>query len=458
MKRFSLSRKALITASAAFLLTVGLWQANAQSVKNQAQFDEAVNAYEAGDYILAFKTWLPLAYEEDPAAQRNLAHLYRMGLGVKQDFAKAADWYRKAAELGLARAQANLANMYLRGQGVEKNASEAAQQGHTISQYNMGLIYEHGLGTDADDVEAVKWYYLASKSGHAKALSKRALLISKNAPPELARLITGKKPATELAQAAVAPAVSPQPAPATDVTQKSTATPPADDTVQVAAAAATQNTDKSPATHNAALPPKRPDAVLAELPTPKLPPAEAARSTVDAELPAPQSRGLLTTLKSLFSPGQTEQADTGDSDRRGGATPAPVDDSSTNAQIAAVTPTAPEANSETQTAPVKPIPVVPVSSILDAGLIAYRARDYRTALTNWLPLAQQGNDNAQFFVGGLYADGAGVPRDVVRAHVWWSLEAATGHDTATQFLENLKLEMEPDQIVAASLLAKSFDK
>ena len=55
MKRFSLSRKALITASAAFLLTVGLWQANAQSIKNQAQFDEAVNAYEAGNYILAFK-------------------------------------------------------------------------------------------------------------------------------------------------------------------------------------------------------------------------------------------------------------------------------------------------------------------------------------------------------------------------------------------------------------------
>ena len=113
---------------------------------------------------------------------------------------------------------------------------------------------------------------------------------------------------------------------------------------------------------------------------------------------------------------------------------------------------------EGQTGEVTPVAVVPVSSILDAGLIAYRARDYRTALTNWLPLAQQGNENAQFFVGGLYADGAGVPRDVVRAHVWWSLAATSGHDAATQFLGNLKLEMEPDQIIAASLLAKNFDK
>ena len=112
---------------------------------------------------------------------------------------------------------------------------------------------------------------------------------------------------------------------------------------------------------------------------------------------------------------------------------------------------------ETAATPVKPVSVVPVSSILDAGLIAYRARDYRTALTNWLPLAQQGNDNAQFFVGGLYADGAGVPRDVVRAHVSWSLASASGHETAVQFLENLKIEMEPDQIVAASLLAKNFN-
>ena len=215
MKRFSHAKKALVTVAAAFLLTVGVWQANAQSVKNQPQFDEAVNAYEVGDYILAFKTWLLLAYEDDPAAQRNLGHLYRMGLGVKQDFAKAADWYRKAAELGLARAQANLANMYLRGQGVEKDAAaaarwfnEAAQQGHTISQYNLGLIYEHGLGTDADDVEAVKWYYLASKGGHAKALSKLALLISKNAPPELAQLITGEKPTTDVAQRTPAPVTS----------------------------------------------------------------------------------------------------------------------------------------------------------------------------------------------------------------------------------------------------------
>ena len=476
MRRFSLGMRALISAFV-FVLIVGLWQANAQSIANQAKFNEAVAAYEAGDYLIAFKTWLPLAYEDDPAAQRNLGHLYRMGLGVKQDFAKAADWYRKAAELGLARAQANLANMYLRGQGVERDAAEAgrwfsaaAEQGHIISQYNLGLIYEHGLGTDANDVEAVKWYYLASKGGHAKALSKLALLISKNAPPELARLITGQEKSTELAEkapaAVVAPSTNPRP-----VTHAAAANPTAQKpsgTSSSSAVPQAADANGTPATHSAALPPKQAAQELAQLPTPKLPPAgassagasEAANSSVR---PGEQTGGILSTLKTIFGSSQNQKSaqDLATADRESVAVvdnaPSPPDGTDrSNTKPTEVAAVAAAVSPPAQPSPVEPVPVVPVSSILDAGLIAYRARDYRTALTNWLPLAQQGNDNARFFIGGLYADGAGVPRDVVRAHVWWSLAAASGHSTAVQFLENLKLEMEPDQIIAASLLAKNF--
>ncbi|MDA0261372.1 MAG: hypothetical protein O3A21_04145, partial [Proteobacteria bacterium] len=370
----------------------------------------------------------------------------------KQDFAKAAEWYLKAAELGLARAQANLANMYLRGQGVDKNATEAARwfsasakQGHTISQYNLGLIYEHGLGIDADDVEAVRWYYLASKSGHAKALSKLALLIAKNAPPELARLITGEEASTQTA--ANTPAKSkPREVAAvtsTDEQQESPAPPPPSE------ASAANPSATATTTHSAALPPKQP-LQLAELPRPDLPPTGSGRVTpvnppvsdktpADNALAAGQAGGIFTTLKSLFSASQPTQSSTDDEAVR----------------VNSAMETAARAD-EPVTGSVQPIAVVPVSSILDAGLIAYRARDYRTALTNWLPLAQNGNENAQFFIGGLYADGAGVQRDVVRAHVWWSLAAASGHGTATKFLENLKLEMEPDQVVAAGLFGEDL--
>ena len=153
----------------------------------RADFADAVRAYEAGDYASAFAEWLPLAERGDPAAERNIGHLYRMGWSVRQDFEEAARWYRRAAEKGFARAQANLANMYLRGQGLESDHAEAVEwfrraalQGHAVAQYNLGLMYENGLGVERSDAKAMGWYHLASQSGHRRAQDKLALLIAKS--------------------------------------------------------------------------------------------------------------------------------------------------------------------------------------------------------------------------------------------------------------------------------------
>ena len=153
----------------------------------RAGFAEAVRAYEAGDYATAFAEWLPLAEGGDPAAERNIGHLYRMGWSVPQDFEEAADWYQRAAEKGFARAQANLANMYLRGQGRARDYAmavewfrRAALQGHAVAQYNLGLMYENGLGAEQSDAKAMGWYHLASRTGHRRAEDKLALLIAKS--------------------------------------------------------------------------------------------------------------------------------------------------------------------------------------------------------------------------------------------------------------------------------------
>jgi len=59
----------------------------------------------------------------DASAQTRLAdHCLSVG-----DFAKAVDWYRKAATHGELEAQLSLASCYLAGQGVEKNPLEAAR-------------------------------------------------------------------------------------------------------------------------------------------------------------------------------------------------------------------------------------------------------------------------------------------------------------------------------------------
>ena len=49
-------------------------------------FTNGIAAYDSGEYAIAQEVWRPLRHSGDPAAQPNLAHLFRMGLGVAQDF------------------------------------------------------------------------------------------------------------------------------------------------------------------------------------------------------------------------------------------------------------------------------------------------------------------------------------------------------------------------------------
>ncbi len=50
-------------------------------------------------------------------------------------------------------------------------------------------------------------------------------------------------------------------------------------------------------------------------------------------------------------------------------------------------------------------------SIYQEGYDAYNRGDYDTALKEWRPLAEQGNEAAQANLGFMYAKGQGVPQD-----------------------------------------------
>ena len=47
--------------------------------------------------------------------------MYQNGRAVPKNYREAANWYRKAALQGYAKAQHNLGNLYVIGQGVPKN-------------------------------------------------------------------------------------------------------------------------------------------------------------------------------------------------------------------------------------------------------------------------------------------------------------------------------------------------
>jgi hypothetical protein len=66
--------------------------------------------------------------------------MYANGEGVKQDYLRAAEWYRKAAEQGLREAQ-----------------------------YALGFMYEEGQGLAKDRGQAVRWLELAAAQGEVRA-------------------------------------------------------------------------------------------------------------------------------------------------------------------------------------------------------------------------------------------------------------------------------------------------
>jgi len=65
-----------------------------------------------------------------------------------------------------------------------------------------------------------------------------------------------------------------------------------------------------------------------------------------------------------------------------------------------------------------------------AGLKAYEAGDYATALKEFLPLAEAGQAAAQAAVGQMYLDGHGVPQDPAQAAIWLEKAASGGNARA----------------------------
>ncbi|WP_261528067.1 tetratricopeptide repeat protein [Burkholderia multivorans] len=63
--------------------------------------------------------------------------------------------------------------------------------------------------------------------------------------------------------------------------------------------------------------------------------------------------------------------------------------------------------------------------------VAYRNKDYGTAMAQLAPLAAQGDADAQMLVGFMYQNGKGVPQDYAEAMKWYKLAANKGNNTAS---------------------------
>jgi hypothetical protein len=80
--------------------------------------DLVYGAYQRGMYKTAFDLAVTRAqYNGDPKAMTMLGELYENAMGIKRDYAKAAEWYKRAADAGDREAMFALAMMRLAGLG-----------------------------------------------------------------------------------------------------------------------------------------------------------------------------------------------------------------------------------------------------------------------------------------------------------------------------------------------------
>src|SRR6266700_360191 len=102
---------------------------------------------------------------------------------------------------------------------------------------------------------------------------------------------------------------------------------------------------------------------------------------------------------------------------------------------------------------------------------AYERKDYTVALKEFMPMAEQGNAEAQLYLGKMYMQGQGILKDPDQAVKWFKASAEQGNADAQFFLGSyyllphlnvaegvkwLRLSAEQGQQDAQLLLGKSY--
>ena len=102
----------------------------------------------------------------------------RVGMGRDVDYARAFEYYMRAAALGNLRARTNIGTAYIRGQGVPQLPEEgilwyrlAASSGWSNAITALGDSYGKGVGVKKDEVEAARLYSAAADTGQIDALA-----------------------------------------------------------------------------------------------------------------------------------------------------------------------------------------------------------------------------------------------------------------------------------------------
>lgn len=149
-------------------------------------FIQPVNSVQAG-HAERLQVLRPKAEAGSAGAQYKIGIIYRDGLAGTANPATAAKWLGRAAAQGHSDAQLAAGRLYAAGTGVRQNYGRAAQFYRTAAvrganaeaQYALGVLYFDGRGVDNDFRIAADWFKKAGLQGHAGAQSVLAAMYQK---------------------------------------------------------------------------------------------------------------------------------------------------------------------------------------------------------------------------------------------------------------------------------------
>ena len=122
---------------------------------------------------------------EAPAAEMTPEELYQAGMDAyaAEDFAKAMEYFRLAADAGSVDGLRFIGNLYANGEGVEPDPGKArecydraAAQGDAKAVYNIGVMYQYGENGEQDTGKAIEYYLKSGEQGYADAWTALAYI------------------------------------------------------------------------------------------------------------------------------------------------------------------------------------------------------------------------------------------------------------------------------------------
>ena len=392
-------RKLLIAAAICVQVTVG-WPSTAI-----ADLQDGIAAFERGDYSTALREFKPLSEAGDANAQFHIGVMYLNGFGVEKNDLHANEWFRRAGEQGHARSQYILGHWYSRRPNRDEAESikwfkMVAGQGDADAQYYLAELYS--VGEYKNYAEAFSWYSRAAEQGHVDSQVHLEGMYAEGIGVEQNYVMAHMWANIAASHGSIAGSAD------RDMYEEELGSA---DVSKAWAMAETWMAKRG--------------GVLADY---------------EKGLEAFQREDYAEALKQ-FEP--IAKRGNADAQRMVGLL---YEDG------LGVTKNFDEADKWYGLAAAQGFPQYRSAN---QALADYKNGDYAAALREIEPLIEEGDADAQFLLGAMYYGGHGVPKDSVKAFMWWTIAQSKGFDTK-DFRNKIVSEMTSGDIAKANSLAQEW--